>query len=340
MLGHILLTAINAVMPIVLLILLGCWLRKKNWISDSFLKDGNKLVFRVCLPAMLFVNIYNVSGFQTIQWDVVIFSTVVIILLFFLGLAVAIRTTKIPQRRGVVAQCIFRSNFAIIGLPLAQALGGEAAMGTAAIVSAFSIPIFNIFGVIALTMFIGGNNNKHPIRGMLSDIIKNPLIVGVVLALACLGIREAQVALLGDIKFSLERDMAFLYTSLGNLKNMATPLGLIVLGGGFQLSAVKGMFKEIAIGSCCRLLIAPMLGLGLAILLSTYTDLLHCTTNEYASLIALFGTPVAVSSAVMAGEMGNDEQLATQLVMWTSIFSVFTVFLQVCILMSCGLLMA
>ena len=36
--------------------------------------------------------------------------------------------------------------------------------------------------------------------------------------------------------------------------------------------------------------------------------------------------------------MKNDEQLATQLVVWTSVFSVFTVFAAVCILMAAGLL--
>ena len=86
--------------------------------------------------------------------------TAVIVLLFLLGWVVAVTTTKVPQRRGVIAQCVFRSNFAIIGLPLAQALGGEAAMGTAAIVSAFSIPIFNVFAVIALSVFLGVSSPK------------------------------------------------------------------------------------------------------------------------------------------------------------------------------------
>jgi len=47
---------------------------------------------------------------------------------------------------------------------------------------------------------------------------------------------------------------------------------------------------------------------------------------------------VAVSSAVMAGSMGGDEQLATQLVVWTSLFSIVTIFAEVCMLMSMGLL--
>lgn len=73
-------------------------------------------------------------------------------------------------------------------------------------------------------------------------------------------------------------------------------------------------------------------------LLSSYTNILSCGVNEYPALIAVFGSPVAVSSAVMAGAMNNDEQLAAQLVVWTSICSVVTVFLTACILMAAGLL--
>jgi len=36
--------------------------------------------------------------------------------------------------------------------------------------------------------------------------------------------------------------------------------------------------------------------------------------------------------------MGSDEQLATQLVVWTSLFSILTIFSEVCLLMAMGLL--
>ncbi|MBQ5607977.1 MAG: AEC family transporter, partial [Oscillospiraceae bacterium] len=111
-----------------------------------------------------------------------------------------------------------------------------------------------------------------------------------------------------------------------------------VLGGQFQFSAVGGMFKEIAVGTVSRLIIAPLIGIGGAYLLSAYTNILDCGVNAYPAMIALFGSPVAVSSAVMAGAMDNDEQLATQLVVWTSILSVATIFLTVCILMGAGIL--
>ena len=78
-------------------------------------------------------------------------------------------------------------------------------------------------------------------------------------------------------------------------------------------------------------------GNDLAIFLSTR---MGWGINEFPALVALFGSPVAVSSAVMAGSMGADEQLATQLVVWTSLFSIVTIFSEVCILMSMGLLPA
>jgi len=85
-------------------------------------------------------------------------------------------------------------------------------------------------------------------------------------------------------------------------------------------------------------LIVPALGVGCAWLLSTYTEWLPLTTVDYPALICLFGTPVAVSSAIMAAGMKNDTQLATQLVVWTSLLSLLTLFLFFCIMMSMGLL--
>ena len=123
-----------------------------------------------------------------------------------------------------------------------------------------------------------------------------------------------------------------------DLKSIASPLALVVLGGQFKVSAVKGMTKEIVVATAWRIILAPVIGIGIAFLLSTYTDWFIMDNAVYPTLIALFGTPVAVSSAIMAGQMNNDEQLATQLVVWTSVLSVVTIFFTVFILMAGGLL--
>lgn len=338
-LSHIFITAANAVLPIILLILLGFWLRQRGFLSKEFVKTGNKLVFRICLPAMLFINVYDIDSFASIRWDIVLYCVASIFVIFLLGLVTAVAGTRVPERRGVLLQCTFRSNFAIIGLPLAGALGGGEAVAVAAVVSAFSIPTFNILAVVALSIFVGKTDpEKHGVKRILRDIAKNPLIIGVALGLVCLGIRGAQVSLFGEVRFALKDQLEFLYTALCNLKAIASPFALIVLGGQFEPSAVKGLRKEIVIGTVWRIVIAPIIGIGGALLLSRYTGLLTCGPNEMPALIAMYGSPVAVSSAIMAGQMGNDEQLATQLVVWTSVCSIVTIFLLVCGLMAMGLL--
>ncbi len=375
----VLLTSINAVFPIILLILLGYLLKRFKFLNDNFIKIGNKFVFKVCLPCMLCINIYdNMQSFADIRWDVVIYSTVVILIIFGLGLLTAILITKQQNRRGVILQCAFRSNFAIIGLTLVGRLGGDEALG--GIISAFSIPVFNILAVVALSIFtekeqsalgrealknpaptameegassspgVKASKSKNSIKSILLNIVKNPLIIGVAVGLVLVGVREIEracgwIKLIEDggvtkevVAFRLSAELKFLYTAIKDLKAIASPLALIVLGGQFEFSAVKGMTKEIIAGTIWRIVVAPLIGIGVAILLSNYTDLFTFDSTVYPTLIALFGTPVAVSSAIMAGEMKNDEQLATQLVVWTSIGSIITIFVIVFALMSFGLL--
>ena len=336
--GIILFTAVNAVVPVVLLILLGYILKEKGFITKDFVKIGNKLVFNVCLPCMLFINVYNIESFSSINWEIVIYGCAMLFVIFALGLGTAILVTKVPERRGVILQCTFRSNIAIIGLSLASTLGGEEAVAVAAIVSSFTVPVNNILAVLSLSMFAtNGSTGKNSMKNVLKNIAKNPLIIGCVLGLVALGIREAQIALFGNVVFRFSNQTKFLYTAVNNLKSIATPFALLVLGGQFEFSAVKGLLKEIAVGTVWRIVLAPVLGIGLAIALNA-AGIMACGVNEYPALVALFGSPVAVSSAVMASSMGADDQLATQLVVWTSIFSIFTIFAEVCILMGMGLL--
>lgn len=337
-LGKILFTAINAVTPILILILVGYFLKRREFLTDGFLKVANKLVFNLCLPCTLFMNVYNISGISALRWDVIFYSLAMVLVFFVLGLVTAVVATKEPSRKGVILQCTFRSNLAIIGISLAAAIGGEEAQSVTAIITAFSVPFFNVLAVIALSIY-SEDHKKPEIGKILLKIWKNPLIIGAALGLIVLGLREVQNRLWGEVVFSIQGNLPFLHTAVKQLNSIATPLALIVLGGQFELSAVKGMAKEIWVGTLWRLVVAPVLGIGTAILLSKYTTLLSFGANDYPGLIALFGSPVAVSSAIMAHQMGSDGQLATQYVMWTSLGSVVTIFVTVCIMMAAGLIM-
>lgn len=334
---QIFVTALEAVLPLVLLILLGCLLRAKGFLTDDFLSVGSKVVFRLCLPVMLFVSVYNIEDITRIRWDLCLYCAGASLLLFVLGVLVAVVTTPVAERRGVLVQCVFRSNYAIVGMPLAAALGGEEATAVAAVLMAALVPVFNVLAVLALSMFRKDESGQVGIGKIAGDVVRNPLIIGVAAGLLALLVRQWQIGQFGAVVFSLERDLAAVYDALRDLKSMTTPLALIVLGGQFRFSAVRGLFKEILTGTVWRTVLAPIIGVGGAILLGRW-GVLHCGAAEYPALIALYGSPVAVSSAIMAREMRNDEQLATQLLVWTSVVSIVTLFAAVCLLMSVGLI--
>ena len=335
--GQVFLTASNAVLPIILLIIAGFLLKKSGFLNDDFLKTGNKLIFNVFLPVMLFINVYNIESMDALRWDVILYCVVLVLAIFTLGLLTAVITTNVISRRGVLLQCTFRSNFAIIGLSLAAAVGGSEAESMAAVISAFVIPVYNILGIVALTVF-DQNKKQHDIRGVLINICKNPLIIGVLLGMLCLVVRYLQECIFGETIISIRYNVPFVITALNQMKSCTTPLALLILGGQFRFSATGEAMKEVIVGSLWRIVIAPLLGIGIAIILSRYTKLINFGPNEYPALVALFGSPTAVSSAIMARQMGGDEQLATQYVVWTSLGSIVTLYLTVCALMSMDLL--
>ena len=318
--------ACNAVLPIVILVIFGYILKRLNVFSDSFLNTANSLVFRIFLPVLLFSNIgfIDQASFLNINWNVVIFSVISIILLFFLGLIIVLLFVKDNKQKGVILQSVFRSNYAIIGIPLCEFLtvnmdssSSSVAIGLATIVAAFSVPLFNSLGVIALSVFDKEENTKINIKDLLKKIAKNPLILGVVSGLLFLGIRMIFIELGIDLSVS-NMSSNFLYKAVKNIASIASPLALIVLGGRFKFSSVKRLAPQIVLGTALRTVIVPLIFLMVGYLLGF-------RTLEFPTLIALFATPAAVSSASMAREMNQDSELADQLVVWTSIISIFTI---------------
>lgn len=334
---HILETAVNAVVPIVLMMAFGYALRAAGFLTEEFLAVGNKLMFQFLLPFSLFETAYKIESFSVIPWDVVIYAQLTLVSLFLLGMIAVPFITRDPTRRGPILQAAFRSNSGIIGLTLAAVLGGDAAVSATAVMVAFSLPTINILAVLSLTIFMGENGQKADFKKVLKKIATNPLILGTLTGLLFMAIRVWQLRRFGAVVFSFQRDLTFLYMSVSRLGTMATPLALVVMGGQFRFTAAGDLKKEISFAVVWRCVFAPFLGLGCAIAL-TRIGVLSCVSTDYPGMIAQFGTPVAVSSAIMAGQMGSDRQLATQLVVWTSVASIATMFLTVCILMAMGVL--
>ena len=310
--------AMNAVLPIILTVGIGYLLKRCGLLNLNLAKALNKLVFRIFLPIMLFLNVYKIKSFSGIGIGYVLYAAVILLAVFFLALPAVLATTKQLPRRGVLLQACFRSNYALVGIPLAQSLFVDAGGAVASLLSAFSIPAFNILAVISLSVFREGNE-KVKLRGILLDIVKNPLIQSVALGGVALLLRS----LFGewDVSFRLT-DLTPIYKVLESLSALATPIALLVLGAQFEFSAVPSLKKEIIFGVLARLVAVPLLGVGIA-----YLFFPSFTGAHFAAFVAMFATPVAVSSVPMTQEMGGDTVLAGQLVVWTTLLSTFSIFL-------------
>ena len=167
-------------------------------------------------------------------------------------------------------------------------------------------------------------------KKILLGILKNPLIQAIAAGLLMLAVRGAFVE--EGFSFRLS-DIKPVYTVLGYLSGLATPLALIGLGAQFEFSAIGSLRREILAGTLMRTLVSPVLGLGVAVLF--FRD--HFSAAHFASLVAVFATPVSVSSAPMAQEMGNDAALAGQLVVWTTLVSALSIFFSSFVLRLIGI---
>ncbi|MBR5222121.1 MAG: AEC family transporter [Clostridia bacterium] len=319
--------AVNAIAPIVLTVALGYLLKKKSFMDEKFTKMANKLVFRVFLPCMLFLNIYKIETIGDIEFGFVIYAIGMGLVIFLLGVPAVILATKQPERRGVLWQSIYRSNYALIGIPLAQSLFGEAGAMTASLLSAFVVPTFNICAVISLSVF-QHTGKKVDVRKMLLDIAKNPLIQSIFAGLAVLCVRALFVKVGISFRFS---DITPVYTVFDYMSKMATPMALLCLGSQFEFSAVAELRREIIFGVVARTIAVPMIGIGVA-----YLFFHDFGGAAFASFIALFATPVAVSSVPMTQEMDGDVTLAGQLVVWTTLISALSIFVVSFLLKAAG----
>ncbi len=320
---------VNAVLPIIAMVLIGYVAKRAGLINRELAKGMNKLCFRLFLPVMLFLNVYKIESISDIDLTYVIYVMIAVVLIFFIGVIAALVFTKDPRRRGVITQAAFRSNYALIGIPLAESVFGTEGGIVATVLSVFAIPLYNILAVVSLTVFADGEKAKFNFKKVLVGIVKNPLIQSIALGGVVLLVRMAFES--AGISFRLS-NIGWLYSGvLTKLAAVATPMALVSLGADFEFTKTAKMKKEITVGTALRCIIAPLLGLGAALLIGDFSG------AHFAAFIAVFASPIAVSSVPMTESMGSDHNLAGQLVIWTTISSAFTLFLFIYILRVVGI---
>ena len=316
--------SVNAIAPIVLTVVIGYLIKRAGLLPKATAAQLNKVVFRVLLPVMLMLNIYKIELGMKIGISYIFYGVLLLLALFALLLYPVCRLVKRSQR-GVLLQCIFRSNYALIGIPIAIALCGERGAIYATVMGAVMIPIFNILAVFCLAIF---SDKRADYKSVLLGIVKNPLIIGVAAGGLLLLIRMLFVRL--GISFRLS-DITPVYKVLSDLSAVSTPLALLCLGANFEFSAIASLKKQIILGVTLRNVLVPIIGIGLALLLGGFTD------AHFSVFIALFATPLAVSTVPMAQEMDGDHELAGQILVFSTIFSALSIFLSTYILRLVGI---
>jgi predicted permease len=303
----------NAVLPMCLVMALGYGTRRLGWLRREEISTINKIAFRIFLPCLLYYNIYcsDLSG----SFDPLLMTYAVggVLLTFGLALGYTLLTEKLPERRGVLIQGMFRSNYVIMGIPVATALLGADQLGTVSILIAIIVPLFNMLAVVVLEVFRG--QKPKPLH-ILGQIAKNPLVIGSVLGILTLvaGIRLPHI----------------LEQTIQSVSAIASPLQLFLLGAFFQFSGLKTYRRELVTVSIAKLIVSPGLFLGLGALLGF-------RGVAFVSLIGIFASPTAVNSFTMAQQMGGDAELAGDIVVTTSAASILTMFLWIFLFKSLGM---
>lgn len=306
--------AFKVVLPIMVYVTIGYILRLLKFFDEKSLKTVNNMVFKVFLPCLLFYNIYTTQIDKILDFDLIVFSVCFIAILFLLMMIFVPVFVKDNSKRGVIIQGIFRSNFVLFGMPVTISLMGEGNGGLTSIAIAFIVPLYNVLAVICLETF---SKNKIKIFNVLIGIVKNPLIISSILGILFLSFEIK----LPDVLSNIIRD----------LSRVATPLALIGLGASFTFRSVKNNLGYLSAVVLMKLIVLPVTAISISAYVFGFRG------AAIVTLISVFASPTAVSSFTMAQSMGGDSDLAAQTVVFTSVFSIITVFAVVAVTKFLGL---
>ena len=308
----------NVIAPVFFLMVLGYLLVNYTSLADRKLtKQANAIVFKIFLPCMLFYNVYqsDIGAEIHSRIKLCIWAAGGLLILFVLLCLIVPKVVKQENQQGVVIQGIFRSNYVIFGVAVVQNMYGVKSTTTAAILSAILVPMYNFLAVVALSIF--GEKRETDWKKIILDIVKNPLIISSVLGIifSLLGIRLPTVV----------------DTTVQDLAKLSTPIAFMILGGDLDFSKVRGNLKVASVVLTIKLVILPLIMIPMIVMMG-YRD------ADLLSGLLAYQTPVAVSSYIMAQQAGADGQLAGQLVVFSSVLSIFTLFVTILILRTIGLL--
>lgn len=319
-----LLFCLNATIPVFLLMILGLIFMKLHIFDDIFVKKLNSFVFKVALPVLVFYDLCKEDFYAV--WDTRYVLFCFFATLLSIGLTVAISfTLRDKSVQGEFIQVAYRSSAAIMGVALVQNLYGDSGMTPLMIIG--SVPLYNIFAVIVLSVFQpqndpqscqhGHNSNRSQMAATAKDIVTNPILIGVLAGLIW-ALLQIPLPSIAD-------------KTLESVARVATPLGLMAMGAAFDIKKALSGIRTAGLGAFIKLI-------GLGCIFLPVAVALGFTGDKLAAALIMCGSPTTVSCYVMAKNMGHEGTLTSSTVMLTTFFSAFTLTGWLFLLKSLGLL--
>ena len=294
--------SLEAVLPIAILIGVGLLAKRMQLLTREEISHVNKLVFKILFFCLLFQNMYNADFSIAFQPQLLLFAFIAILATVAIASVVVCHFVEDNKRRGAMIHSIYRSNFIIIGIPVAANIYGHDNIATTAMLITVVIPLYNI---LAVTIFETFRGNQIHLKPVLLGIIHNPMILGcltgILFNLCQLTIPHA------------------ILKPIFQIGSATTPLALILLGASFTISSVVKNRLSIMLCSFARLIVAPAIILPIAVWMG-YRNI------ELVSLMTVFAAPCAVVGFTMAQQMDSDYELAGNCIIMTSGLSCFTIF--------------
>ena len=302
--------SLNATIPIFLVIVIGYMLKQIGMLNDEFVSIANKFNFKVTLPLLVFKDISGANIKEDFDIVFVLFCAIATTVCFFAiwgGAKLVIQDKSIV---GAFVQASFRSSAAVMGIAFIQNIYGTSGMAPLMIIG--SVPLYNIYSVIVLTMEAeDSGQGKEKIKKALVGIVTNPIIIGILLGLF--------VSLAG-ITFP-----TIINKTVQNMASMASPLALITIGAGFEGRKALAKIKPTIAVAMIKLVVQTAVFLPVAIQLGFQNE-------KIIAILVMLAAPTTPSCYIMAKNMKNDGVLTASAVVVTTLFSAVTLTIWVYLL--------
>ncbi|WP_299236198.1 AEC family transporter [uncultured Halomonas sp.] len=301
-------------LPVFAMVFIGLGLKRARWIDSAFVTTASQLVFKATLPTLIFLSIIRADLETTLNPRMLGVFALATLGSFLLAWGWAWLRVPLADR-GSYIQGAFRGNCGIVGLALAAGMYGDYGLSAGGLLLGVVILTYNAFSVIALATHQEEVTTDW--RQMLMQIVRNPLILAVVLAMP--------VALSG---LGLPD---WVITSGEYFASLTLPLALICVGATLSLEAIRRSGGLAAGASMMKMVTIPVLA-------TTTAWLAGFEGRELGVMFLFFASPTAAAAFVMAKAMGGNAVLTANIIALTTLMASITITLGVFGLQMAGLI--